>query len=146
MNIYKTFFGVLTVILLLTLTACRSYEERVITKLNNLSERIDKYGKTFDVDDWEDAMEELADIHEEMGDCDFTREQLKEVGKADGRLSAIIAKEGAKALGQGVSGIIDRVSSYAEGFQEGAQENMSEDDIKEVEKELNKAFQSVEDN
>jgi hypothetical protein len=110
-----------------------------------LSERIDEDGKNFDADDWEEAMEELADIHEEMSDCEFTPEQLKEVGRADGRLSAIIAKEGAKSLGREASSLLKSISSYAKGFQEGAQENFNEEDFNDVEEELKSTLKDIED-
>lgn len=140
-----SFIPVFVVTAVLVLSSCRSYEDRVITKLNHLSERIDADGKNFDADDWEDAMEELADIHEEMTDCDFTPEQLKEVGRADGRLSAIIAKEGAKSLGREASSFLKSISSYAKGFQEGAQENVNEEDFNEVGDQIMSTLKDIED-
>jgi len=143
MSITRFFIPVFVVTAVLVLSSCRSYEDRVITRLNHLSERIDADGKNFDADDWEDAMEELADIHEEMTDCDFTPEQLKAVGRADGRLTAIIAKEGAKALGHSFSDAIKSLGIYAKGFKEGAEENISDDDFNGVVNELNDAVESV---
>ncbi len=147
MNINRKIISVLVVAVaaISLLSSCQSYEDRVITKLNHLSERIDEDGKNFDADDWEEAMEELADIHEEMAECDFTLEQLKEVGRADGRLSAIIAKEGAKTLGKGFLDAIKGISSYAKGFQEGAESNISEKDVEDVVKEIGSTLKSVED-
>lgn len=145
MNINRKIISVLVVAVaaISLLSSCQSYEDRVITKLNHLSERIDEDGKNFDADDWEEAMEELADIHEEMAECDFTLEQLKEVGRADGRLSAIIAKEGAKTLGKGFLDAIKGISSYAKGFQEGAEENINDEDFNDVVNEFNDAVKSV---
>lgn len=147
MNINRKIISVLVVAVaaISLLSSCQSYEDRVITKLNHLSERIDEDGKNFDADDWEEAMEELADIHEEMAECDFTLEQLKEVGRADGRLTAIIAKEGAKALGRETSSFLRNFSSFAKGFQEGAKENFNEEDFNDVEKELKSTLKDIED-
>lgn len=147
MNINRKIISVLVVAVaaISLLSSCQSYEDRVITKLNHLSERIDEDGKNFDADDWEEAMEELADIHEEMSDCEFTPEQLKEVGRADGRLTAIIAKEGAKALGRETSSFLRKFSSFAKGFQESAQENVNEEDFNDVEEELKSTLKDIED-
>lgn len=145
MNINRKIISVfvIAVIAISLLSSCQSYEDRVITKLNHLSERIDEDGKNFDADDWEEAMEELADIHEEMTECDFTPEQLKEVGRADGRLTAIIAREGAKALGHGFSDAIKSLGIYAKGFQEGAEEKINGEDFNDVVNEINDAVESV---
>ena len=143
MRIKRYLITAFAVVVLLTLMSCQSYEEGVIHKLNNLSERIDKDGKNFDADDWEEALEELADIHEDMTDCEFTPEQLKEVGRADGRLSAIITKQAAKALGHEVSDAIKGISSYAKGFKEGAEGNIDEDDFNDVVDEIGSLLKSV---
>lgn len=129
----------------IALTSCKSKEEKVVSRLDSLSERIEKNGHKFDTEDWEEALEDLEDIHEDMEDCEFSIEELKKIGKADGRLSAIIAKEGAKALGRDFSSVLKSFSSFAKGFQEGAMENYSEDDFKELEDQMNSALEEIED-
>lgn len=126
-------------------SSCKSKEEKVISKLESLSERIDKNGQNFDAEDWEEAFEDLEDIHEDMGDCEFTKEQLREVGRADGRLTTIIAKEGAKSLGREASSLLKSISSYAKGFQKGTQENVNEEDFNDVEEELKSTLKDIED-
>ena len=143
MSLNRISITIFAVIAIFVLPSCQSHEERVIDKLESLSKHIDTKGKNFDADDWKEAMEELADIHEEMTECDFTPEQLKEVGRADGRLTAIIAREGAKALGHGFSDAIKSLGFYAKGFQEGAEENISDNDFDDVVNELNDAVESV---
>ena len=51
---------------LLSLTSCKSNEEKVISDLASLSERIEKHGNDFLAEDWEEALEDLADIHEDI--------------------------------------------------------------------------------
>ena len=130
--------------ILLSFASCKSREEKVISRLESLSERIDKNGHKFDAEDWAEAFEDLEDIHEDMEDCEFTREELKEVGRADGRLTAIIAKEGAKALGREASSFLRNFSSFAKGFQEGAQEN-NEEDFNEVGDQIMSTLKDIED-
>lgn len=144
--IKKHFFTIVFLIaILLSFSSCKSKEEKVISRLENLSERIDKNGHKFDDEDWVEAFEDLEDIHEDMEDCEFTQEELKKVGRADGRLTAIIAREGAKSLGREASSFLRNFSSFAKGFQEGAQENFKEENFNDIEKELNGTLKDIED-
>lgn len=126
---------------MLTLSSCASKEEKAINKLDRLSERIEKDGSKFDGDDWEEALEELADIHEELQDCDLTQEQLRELGKKEGRLYAVIAKEGSKVLGKHFKNVFGSMGSFVSGLKEGAEENFSEDDANEMENAINGAVE-----
>ena len=128
----------------LSLTSCKSREEKVINKLDNLSERIERNGSKFDAEDWEEAIEDFADIHEEMQDCEFTKEQLRELGKKEGKVSAIIAKEGSKALGREFKNFLGNFGAFAKGFKEGAEENVSEEDFNEVGNDISNALQEFE--
>ena len=101
---------------MITLSSCQSQEERVVSRIEKLSARIDADGKNFSPEDWEEALEELEEIHDDMGDCEFTKEQLKAVGRADGKLTIIITKQAAKAMGRDVSTLMKNISSYAKGF------------------------------
>ena len=131
-------------ICLLVLSSCQSREEKVISKLDSLSERIEKDGSIFDADDWEEAIEDFADIHEEMQDCEFTNEQLRELGKKEGKVSAILAKEGSKALGREFKNFLGNFGAFANGFKEGTEENVNEDDFNEVGNEISNALQEFE--
>ena len=130
---------------LLALSSCQSREEKVISKLDSLSERIEKDGSNFDADDWEEAIEDFADIHKEMQDCEFTKEQLRELGKKEGKVSAILAKEGSKALGREFKNFLGNFGAFAKGFKEGAEENVSEEDFNDVEEELKSTLKDIED-
>lgn len=131
--------------ILLSFTSCKSKEEKVINRIENLSERIEKNGHNFDAEDWAEAFEDLEDIHEDMEDCEFTREERKEVGKADGRLTAIIAKEGAKSLGREASSFLKNFSTFVKGFQEGAQDSFNEEDINDIENEIKNTLKDIEE-
>ena len=128
----------------LCLTSCKSREEKVINKLDNLSERIERNGSKFDAEDWEEAIEDFADIHEEMQDCEFTKEQLRELRKKEGKVSAIIAKEGSKALGREFKNFLGNFGAFAKGFKEGAEDSVSEEDFNEVGNEISNALQEFE--
>jgi aldehyde:ferredoxin oxidoreductase len=129
----------------LSFSSCKSNEEKVISKIERLSERIDKNGHKFTAEDWVEAFEDLEDIHEEMEYCEFTREELMEVGRADGRLTAIITKEGAKSLSRNVSSFLKDFSSYFKGFQEGVSEDFSKEDLDEIGDEIMNTLKDIED-
>ena len=129
---------------LLTLTSRQSREEKVISQLYRLSERIEKDGNNFDAEDWEEAIEDFAEIHEDMQDCEFTKEQLRELGKKEGKVSAILAKEGSKALGREFKNFLGNFGAFAKGFKEGAEENVSEEDFNEVGNDISNALQEFE--
>lgn len=129
--------------LLLAMASCQSSEDRAISKLNRLAENIDKHGRDFTLEDWYEAMDDLADIHEDMSDCDFSKEQLKEIGRMDGRLSVIISREGAKVLGKEATNFLDRINSFAVGFKEGAEVEYDEDDFKQIEEDFNNELDSI---
>lgn len=107
------------------LMGCKPYEERVIDRLNKLSEKIEKYGAGWDADQWTDALEELEDIHYEMEDCDFTPAQQKELGRTEGRLMAIIINEGSKKLGEEMTSFMDGAGAFLKGYVEGMESAMS---------------------
>lgn len=119
-------------LIVLSLSSCKSREEKVISDLDNLSERIEKHGSEFDADDWKDALEDFANLHEDMQDCEFTKEQLRELGKKEGKVSAILAKEGAKALGKELNNFLGNFGAFAKGFKEGAESAYDEDEIKDI--------------
>ena len=129
---------------LILLVSCQSQEDQVINRLDNLAERIEQNGSKYDVEDWSDALEELADIDDDIQKCDFTKEQLKDLGRVEGKLFAIIMNEGSKAIGETFSEAISYFSSYASGFKEGVEENLNEDDLKETNDEIIDALKAVE--
>ena len=131
--------------IVLSLSSCKSREEKVISQLDNLAERIEKNGKDFDADDWAEALEDLEEIHENMEDCDFTKKELRVLGRKEGKLFAIITKEGAKAIGRGAADFLGQFGAFAKGFKEGAEDNLSEKDLKEVEEDISDSFKSLEE-
>lgn len=105
----------------LFLGSCKAHEERVMDRLDNLAEKIQKNGEKWDADQWADALEELEDIHYDMEDCEFTPEQLRALGRVEGRLTMIIMTEGAKKLGEGLIPFIEGAGSFMKGYKEGAE-------------------------
>lgn len=132
----------LTVLMLglFCLTSCQSKEERAINKLEQLSERIEKNGEEYDVEEWSGIMKELEAINDDIDDCKFTSEQMEEVGRLQAKFYKVIMKNGSKLF----SGALSSFGSYAKGFKEGLLDgDFDENDLKEQFGDLENAFKEA---
>ena len=111
------FFGFL--LFAFMLTSCQSKEERVLSNLEKLSMRIESNSQSFDDEDWDAVFVEYEQLHEEAMQCDFTQEQIKELGRVEGKLAAKLTKERAKSLGRDVRNLLETGKNYFDGFMEG---------------------------
>ena len=82
---------------LFCLTSCQSQEERTISKLEQLSERIEENGDKYDVEDWNGIMKEMESISDDIEDCDLTSQQMKEVGRLQAKFYKAVMKNGKKS-------------------------------------------------
>ncbi|MBR5051685.1 MAG: hypothetical protein IKW91_00495 [Bacteroidaceae bacterium] len=132
----------LTVLMLglFCLTSCQSKEERAINKLEQLSERIEKNGDKYDMEEWSGIMKELEAINDDIDDCKFTSEQLEEVGRLQAKFYKVIMKNGSSLF----SGALSSFGSYAKGFKEGLMDgDFDENDLKEQFGDLENAFKEA---
>lgn len=136
---------IFTLFAMITLSSCQSQEERVVSRIEKLSARIDADGKNFSPEDWEEALEELEEIHDDMGDCEFTKEQLKAVGRADGKLTIIITKQAAKAMGRDVGTLMKNISTYAKGLKEGAESAYDGEEFKDIGNDIMNDLKEIEE-
>jgi hypothetical protein len=132
----KTLISISLLLAVITLSSCKSHEERVVNRIEKLSARIASDGKNFTPEDWEEALEELEEIHDDMGDCEFSKEQMREVGRADGKLTMIITKQAAKSMGRDFGTLMNSLGSYAKGFKEGAESEYDEKEFEDIGKEF----------
>ena len=112
-----------SLILLVTFifTSCKPHEERVMDRLDNLAEKVQKNGAKWNADQWADALEELEDIHYDMEDCEFTPQQLRALGRVEGKLTVIIMTEGAKKLGKELVPFLEGAGAFMKGYSEGVE-------------------------
>lgn len=113
--------SLLMVCMAVLFTGCKPHEERVMDRLNRLSEDIQKNSQKWDINQWADALAEIEDIHFDMEDCDFTPQQLRELGRIEGQLTVIVMTEGAKKLGEKLVPFIEGAGAFMKGYQEGAE-------------------------
>ena len=141
----KYFVTALFALVACVLTSCKTREERVIYRLTNLSEKIEKNGARWDADQWTDALEELGDIHYDIEESEFTKEQLENLRQVEGRLTATILNEGAKALNQSISDFIDGAGSYMKGFLQGINNNYELSSVKDLGESINNRLIQLEE-
>ena len=108
--------------MLFMLCSCQSKEEHVISELEKLAIQIDQRADSFTNNDWENVMMKYEELHEQALECDFTTEQYKELGRVEGKLTTIFAKEGTKKIGRDIKNIIDGGKAVIDGFLQGVDE------------------------
>ena len=140
----KVFFIAAILFGLLFISSCKSREDQVISQLDDLSERVEKNSKNFDSNDWKSALAEFEQIHKEMADCDFTKEELREIGRKEGKLALILAKEGAKTAGSHLHELMEGIGSFTEGFKEGFESEFNEKDFEKLGNDMEKMGNDLE--
>jgi predicted ATP-binding protein involved in virulence len=128
----KKAIKVLTLCLLVAfLTSCQTKEEKVINKLNALAERVESKADSFTDSQWENIYNEFESLQAQTKDCDFTAEQLKEVAKAEAELTAAIAKQKAKEVGNDIKDAINEGKEVLNGIFDGIKEGLGGDEAAE---------------
>ena len=139
----KIFIIFETLFITFIMCSCKPHEERVMNRLDKLAEKVQKNGTKWDVDQWADALEELEDIHYDMEDCEFTPQQLRALGRVEGKLTVIIMTEGAKKLGKELVPFLEGAGAFMKGYSEGV-ESMSDYSEGEFEKLGNQVQEELE--
>ena len=117
------FLFIFSILFLMTLSSCQTKEERVIQKMESLSARIEKDGENFEKEDWDVALQEYQQLQKDAADCDFSSEQLRELGRVEYKLTAIMTREGAKSFGRGVGDALQNGNQVLKGVIDGINES-----------------------
>lgn len=121
----KKAFKVLTLgLLLFTVTACQTKEEKVIKKINNLAERVDQKADSYTDAEWDKLIADFDNLQKQATECEFNKEQLKEFAKAEAKLSTAIAKHGAKKLGNDLNDLINEGKEMLDNVVDGIKEGL----------------------
>jgi septal ring factor EnvC (AmiA/AmiB activator) len=128
----KKAIKVLTLCLLVAfMTSCQTKEEKVINKLKALAERVESKADSFTESQWENIYSEFESLQTQTKECEFTTEQLKEVAKAEAELTAAIAKQKAKEVGNDIKGAIEEGKEVLNGIFDGIKEGLGGDEAAE---------------
>lgn len=129
-------FGGIMILAAAMLVACQSKEQRAVSRLESLAERVEQNGEKYDEGQWDEVFEQYEEIHEEMRGCDFTNEQLREIGRIDGRQTALLTKQYLRVCGEAMGEVVSGMGSFAEGFAEGLDEEGVMDEIEALGEEM----------
>ncbi len=135
---------VVALLLGLAVCSCQKQETRLIHDMDKLSDQIEYRSDSFTDEDWDDVLDHYEDLHERALKLDFSQEQLKELGRAEGRLTTLLVQKGAKAIGSNIRSILKGEKSFLQGLKEGLGE--SADELKkELEEGLNELGEGLDE-
>ena len=130
----KKAIQVLTVCLIVAfMSSCQTQtkEEKVISKMKALAERVESNTETYNDAEWDKVTNEFEALQKEAKECDFTTEQLKDLAKVEAELTAAIAKQGAKRIGSDIKDAIEEGKEMLDGVIDGIKEGLGGDEATE---------------
>ena len=123
----KKAFKVLTACLLVAfMSSCQTQtqEQKVITKMQALAERVESNKETYSDAEWDKVINEFNALQQQAKECEFSKEQLKDLAKVEAELTAAIAKQGAKRVGSDIKDAIDEGKEVLNGVIDGIKEGI----------------------
>lgn len=124
----KKALRVLTVCLLVAfMSSCQTQtqEQKVISKMKALDERVENNKETYSDAEWEKVINEFDALQQQAKECEFSKEQLKDLAKVEAELTAAIAKQGAKRVGSDIKDAIGEGKEMLNGVVDGIKEGLS---------------------
>ena len=123
----KKALKVLTVCLLVAfMSSCQTQtqEQKVISKMQALAERVENNKETYSDAEWDKVINEFNALQQQAKECEFSKEQLKDLAKVEAELTAAIAKQGAKRVGSDIKDAIDEGKEMLNGVIDGIKEGI----------------------
>jgi hypothetical protein len=127
----KKAIQVLTVCLIVAfMSSCQTQtkEEKVISKMKALAERVESNNDTYSDTEWDKVTNEFDALQKEAKECDFSADQLKDLAKVEAELTAAIAKQGAKRIGSDIKDAIEEGKEMLDGVIDGIKEGLGGSD------------------
>ena len=123
----KKAFKVLTACLLVAfMSSCQTQtqEQKVISKMQALAERVENNKETYSDAEWDKVINEFNALQQQAKECEFSKEQLKDLAKVEAELTAAIAKQGAKRVGSDIKDAIGEGKEMLDGVIDGIKEGL----------------------
>lgn len=127
----------------LFVSSCQSQEEKAIDKLDTLVERVEKNGNDYSADDWKAVVKDLEAINKEMENYDYSKEELKEIGRKEGRIMVMMTHEAAKYLKNNYQSILEGVGSFAKGIKEEVESELDEEKMEQIGDDIEKGLNNI---
>ncbi len=104
----------------LMFSSCQTKEERALGKLQDMTEEIQKNGDKLTSEDWEKIYNDYNALHEKIRheDYNFTDEQMRELGRLEGKLAKEFAKQSISEFGKAAEDILKKGSEFLKGVSE----------------------------
>ena len=126
--IEKTIHVLTLCLLMVYMSSCQTQEEKVISKMRALTERVESKSETYDDEEFDNVINEYKALLQQAKECNFTTEQKKEVTKIKAKLAIAIDKQVTKKIGKDIYEAIDEGMEAIEGTYDGIKESFSGDD------------------
>lgn len=124
MNMKKITSFLLVVVLTFSMSSCAKWQAKhQIHSLESLTEKVEKKGDSFTKQDWAEVSQEYDKICAKINQCEYTDEQLLEIGRLKGRFYAACTKHAFNAAGGLLNGFLQQASGAIDGFMEGMSES-----------------------
>ena len=104
----------LALVVIATTSSC-STEYRTLSRMNKLTNRVEKYGEYYTADDWRDALDTYKQIAQDTKQCNFTPKEREQMGEMEGRCIASFTRW----AGDKVAGIFTHGKGLIKGFLDG---------------------------
>ena len=111
-------------LLVVFMASCQTKENKVINKINALTERIEKQTDPFTETEWNAINSEVEAINQMAENCKFDADQQASFAKAQAELTAAIAKQRAKEAANGIQEAIEEGKEVIEGVIDGIKEGL----------------------
>jgi len=114
----------IAIMAIMLLGSCKSKEEKVLDQLQSMTENIQNNGDNFTSEDWEKLYQDYSALHNKIlnDGYDFTDEQMRELGRLEGKLGKAFAKQSMSDFGKAAEEFIRKGTEFIKGITESAKE------------------------
>jgi len=138
----KKFFTIILVAFLaITFTSCEGMKaKRQISRLESLTEKVEKKGDKLSSNEWTKVFEDYEDICNEMSKYEYSNDQMAEIGRLTGRFYTACGSHALKGLG----GFLNGAASALGGFLQGVGSSVTDTDVEDLEDEWDESLSELE--
>ena len=97
-------------------TACSSYSTSA--EFSGIADELEQNSQTYTDDDWAGIISQYESIVESMQGCEYSDEELQEIGRQQGRCLAYITKGYALLAAKKGAGYLNQLKGLVEGFEQ----------------------------
>ena len=109
----KLFVTVLSFVLLFAVTACN---RTPLERFEAIVEDVEANYESYTPEDWDAIEERLQAIDDDLEQSELTEEELREMGRLNGRLAACVTKAAMKQLGSALGDFASGLGGFVEGL------------------------------